>query len=218
MMNITGKKNLQGGEVVIYYPQLHWMFLFKPVVCLAVSIALFLTRETGGVWIKSASFLPILNTIYLIGILMIFILAAFYLLRKIIEFYFVYYSITNKRLIFKKGLLTSSLIDIPIEKIESIKCVQSLLGRSFNYGTIVVSGIGGGLPRFSTILKPYKVRRVLNDIIDNNRKVTVIREDLPRAVVVKKGKTGKKVPEVQYGVFVTSYPAGEREVSEKPRT
>jgi membrane protein YdbS with pleckstrin-like domain len=204
-MNLTGKKNLQKGEVVLYYPRLHWMFLIRPIVCLTVAVLLFFTKEITNTYIKSAAHLATVNTIYTIALLTIFILAALYLLRKIIEFYLVQYSITNKRLILKKGVFVSTLVDMPIEKIESIICVQSLLGRIFNYGTLLASGIGGSLPCFKTIRKPHKVRRVIYDIIEKNKKITIIREDLPKPVKVK---PVQKVPEVQYGIFVTSYPAG----------
>ncbi|GHT69005.1 hypothetical protein FACS1894110_17680 [Spirochaetia bacterium] len=216
-MDITGKKNLQKGEKAIYYPELHWMFLVKPGLCLVAAIALLITREIIASYVGSFGF-DIGNTLYKIAFIIIFILALLYMIRKVVEFYLVQYSITNKRLILKKGILTSTLVDMPIEKVESIICVQSLLGAIFNYGTILVSGVGGRLPRYSTVRRPYKVRKVINDIIDKNRKITVTREDLPKPVLVKTGKDGKQekvVQEIQYGTFVTSYPLGERSVEAK---
>jgi uncharacterized membrane protein YdbT with pleckstrin-like domain len=123
------------------------------------------------------------------------------------------YYITNKRLILKKGLFTTSLIDMPIEKVESIIVVQSLFGHIFNYGNVFVSGIGGMLPRYRSVRKPYKVRRILYKMIDKNRKITIIREDQPKPVYVREVvKEVQKEDEIQYGIFVTSYPAGERQV------
>ncbi|GHV51902.1 hypothetical protein AGMMS49579_08240 [Spirochaetia bacterium] len=216
-MDITGKKNLQKGEKAIYYPELHWIFLVKPGLCLVIAVALLITREIIASYVGSFGF-DIGNTLYQIAFIIIFILALLYMIRKVVEFYLVQYSITNKRLILKKGILTSTLVDMPIEKVESIICVQSLLGAIFNYGTILVSGVGGRLPRYSTVRRPYKVRKVINDIIDKNRKITVTREDLPKPVLVKTGKDGKQVKvvqEIQYGTFVTSYPLGERRVQAK---
>jgi uncharacterized membrane protein YdbT with pleckstrin-like domain len=210
-MNITGKKNLQKGETAIYYPELHWAFLMKPVLILALSILLLITREVTAGYVDSVRFVTV-DTVYKIVLVIFFILALLYLLWTIVEFYLVQYSITNKRLILKKGLFTSTLIDMPIERVESIICAQSILGRIFNYGTVLVSGVGGMLPRYSTIRQPHKVRRILYTIIDKNKKITITREDAPKPVFVKEGKT-RKVPEIQYGTFVTSYPAGERIVT-----
>jgi hypothetical protein len=104
-------------------------------------------------------------------------------------------------------------VDLPIDKIESVVCVQSLLGSLFSYGTVRVSGIGGMKPRYSTIRKPHKVRRIIYDIIEKNKKITIVREDLPKPVLVKEGQ--KRKPEIQYGLFVTSYPAGEQKAAGK---
>lgn len=216
-MDIIGEKNLQKGEAVLYYPESHWIVLVKPVFFLAVAVVLLITKEITAPYVTSFG-LDILNTVYNPLLIAILIAALLFLIWKIVSFYLVQYSITNKRLILKKGVLTSTLVDMPIEKVESITCVQSLLGSIFNYGTILVSGIGGKLPRYSAIRKPHKVRRVINDILDKNRKITVTREELPRPVLVKTGKDGKElkiVPEIQYGTFVTSYPLGERKVQAK---
>ncbi|GHU88766.1 hypothetical protein FACS189476_06470 [Spirochaetia bacterium] len=207
-MNITGKKNLQNGETVIYYPDLHWMFLIKPILLVAVSIVLLITKELTAayvlVWADTVDFA------YRIAVVIIFIAALIYLLWTIIEFYLVEYSITNKRLILKKGFFTSTLVDMPIEKVESIICVQSLLGRIFNYGTILVSGVGGMTPRYSTIRKPHKIRRIIYTVIDKNKMITITREEAPKPVLVKQVRR----PEIQYGTFVTSYPAGKRMLAE----
>jgi membrane protein YdbS with pleckstrin-like domain len=217
-MNMTGVKGLQKGEVVLYYPQAHWFRLIKPVLFLAVFLVLFLIlfliKEIAAKYIiESVDFVSTVNRFYKIGALTIVIVAVIYSLREIIDYYLVRYSVTNKRLILKKGAFTSSLVDLPIEKVEGIICVQSLLGRVFDYGTIVVSGVGGMLPRFSVIRRPYKVRKILYDTIDKNKNITIIREDLPKPVFIKEVKPTQREPEeAQYGIFVTSYPAGEREV------
>jgi membrane protein YdbS with pleckstrin-like domain len=206
-MNITGKKNLQKGEAVIYYPELHWMFLIKPILFFAVIFALLLTRSITAGYFSSIGFLAIVGAVYKIVLTVIFALSALYLLWKIIEFYLVQYTITNKRLILKEGLFTSTLVDLPIDRVESLVCVQSILGTVFGYGTIRVSGVGGKSPRYTTIRKPHKVRRIIYDIIERNKKITITREDSPRPVPVLV-KQAQKKPEIQYGTFITSYPAG----------
>lgn len=51
-------------------------------------------------------------------------------------------AITNKRVIAKFGLISRSTIEINLQKIESIQVKQGILGRIFNFGSIVVSGAG----------------------------------------------------------------------------
>ncbi|GHU94704.1 hypothetical protein FACS189479_07730 [Spirochaetia bacterium] len=210
-MNTTGKKNLQEGETVIYYPELHWIFLIKPIIFLAISIVLLIISKVITGYADSIGFITVNAIIYQIVLGVIFLLALLLLFRTVIEFFLVQYSITNKRLILKKGLFTSTLIDMPIEKVESIICVQSIFGRLLNYGTILVSGVGGMLPRYTTIQKPHKVRRILYTVIDKNKKITIIRKEAPKPVLVKQQV---RQPEIQYGTFVTSYPSGDRMVAE----
>jgi hypothetical protein len=46
------------------------------------------------------------------------------------------YGVANKRLITKKGMITTITIEIPIDRIESINNRQGLFGMLFNYGYI----------------------------------------------------------------------------------
>ena len=52
------------------------------------------------------------------------------------------YAITNKRIIAKFGLIRRSTIEMNIRKIESIQVEQSIFGRMFDYGSLVISGAG----------------------------------------------------------------------------
>ena len=51
-------------------------------------------------------------------------------------------AITNKRVIAKTGLFQLRTIEIFLEKIESIQVDQSVVGRMFNFGSVVISGTG----------------------------------------------------------------------------
>jgi hypothetical protein len=208
-MKITGKKHFQTGEVVLNYPKVHWIFFVNPIVCLVIAMVLLIIQEISAGYIDSVCSAAFGATPYKIIIMILVILSAVYLLWRVIAFYFIEYTVTNKRLILKKGLFISVLVDMPIEKVESLIVVQSIWGNLFNYGTIVVSGVGGRAPRFSAIRKPYKVRNIIYDIIEKNKKITILREDLPKvAAVVKQVEE----PVIQYGTFITSYPAGERKI------
>jgi uncharacterized membrane protein YdbT with pleckstrin-like domain len=208
-MNITGKKNLQKGEVAIYYPEIHRIYLIKPLLLAAAALVLFFTRGIIPRYIGLFAAIPV---IYSIVVILFLAFSVVFLLWKLFAFYMVQYTITNKRLILRKGIFTSVLVDMPIDKVESVVCLQSLLGGLFSYGTIMVSGVGGMKPCYSTIRKPHKVRRIIYDIIDKNKNITITREDSPRPVLVKQVQ---KKPDIQYGTFVTSYPADERKAAGK---
>ncbi|MDR2176838.1 MAG: PH domain-containing protein [Treponema sp.] len=207
IMTLLNEKNLQKGEVVIYSPKLHWIVLIRPILYLFISVALLII--TKSIVLSYSSVVnEVVNSIFGKVLIIDIMLLMLYLIWRIVEYCIVEYYITNKRLILKKGLFNSRLIDMPIEKVESLICSKGLLGYLLNYGTIFVSGIGGMLPRYSDIRKPYKVRRVIYDVMDKGKSITVTRENLPKPAFVKKAHEER---EIQYGTFITSYPAGERD-------
>ena len=86
-----------------------------------------------GWWI----FFGILLTPVVVGLI---ILLSVYIKYKITEL-----AITNKRVISKVGLISRRTIEMNLQKIESIQVDQSVMGRIFNYGSLVISG--GGTPQ-----------------------------------------------------------------------
>lgn len=59
-----------------------------------------------------------------------------------IEYYTTELAITNKRVIAKFGLIRRDTIEINLSKVESIQVTQGILGRIFDFGSIVISGAG----------------------------------------------------------------------------
>ena len=68
-------------------------------------------------------------------------------------------AITNKRVIAKTGLMQRRTIEMFLEKIESIQVDQSVLGRLFNFGSVVISGTGVHSAPFNNISDPLALRR-----------------------------------------------------------
>ena len=52
--------------------------------------------------------------------------------------------ITNKRLMYKQGLLARNTQEIYLNKIESMSIIQGIFGRIFDYGTVRIHGVGIG--------------------------------------------------------------------------
>ena len=77
-------------------------------------------------------------------------------------------AITNKRVIAKFGLVSRSTIEINLQKIESIQVNQGILGRIFNYGSIVVSGAGNPQAPIPGISSPLQFRRAFVDTQESN--------------------------------------------------
>ena len=68
-------------------------------------------------------------------------------------------AVTNKRVIAKTGMIERRTNEMFLEKIESIQVDQSILGRLFNFGSVVISGTGVHSAPFKNISDPLALRR-----------------------------------------------------------
>jgi len=75
---------------------------------------------------------------------------------------------SHKRVIAKFGLISRSTIEINLQKIESIQVNQGILGRIFNFGSIVVSGAGNPQAPIPGISSPLEFRRSFIDTQESN--------------------------------------------------
>jgi len=73
------------------------------------------------------------------------------------------FAVTNRRVVIKLGLISRQTLELSLAKVESIGVEQSLLGRIFGYGTIIVIGTGGTRERFDQIANPLGFRRAVMD-------------------------------------------------------
>ena len=75
-------------------------------------------------------------------------------------------AITSKRVIVKFGFIRRRTIEININKVESIQVDQEMLGRMFNYGTLVISGAGNPQAPIAGISGPMAFRKAFIEAQD----------------------------------------------------
>ena len=66
-----------------------------------------------------------------------------------------------KRVILKLGVLSTRSVELLLPKIEGIAVTQSLPGRIFGFGEIVVTGSGGTQEAFASIQAPLELRQAV---------------------------------------------------------
>ncbi len=74
-------------------------------------------------------------------------------------------AVTNKRVISKSGYFYIIANELKNEKIESVEINQSLLGRFFDYGTIILSGVGTSKVIFYSVSAPFEMKKEIEKII-----------------------------------------------------
>jgi uncharacterized membrane protein YdbT with pleckstrin-like domain len=75
-------------------------------------------------------------------------------------------AITTKRVIVKHGFVRRRTIEININKVESIQVDQEILGRLFDFGTLVISGAGNPQAPVAGISNPMEFRRAFIEAQD----------------------------------------------------
>jgi len=91
-----------------------------------------------------------LNTIFLVGVWVFGILFCWLLfiplVKAIIEtvkFNNIELAITNKRVIGKTGVVNTSSLDAPLNKVQNSSVKQTLFGKIFNYGIVKIDTAAG---------------------------------------------------------------------------
>jgi len=100
-------------------------------------------------------------TVWVFGLGLIFWVMA-YIRYKTTELAF-----TNKRVIAKFGFISRSTIELNINKVESIQVQQGILGRIFNFGTLIISGAGNPQAPILGISEPMAFRRAFMEAQDS---------------------------------------------------
>ena len=96
---------------------------------------------------------------------MFFIIGFVWIIKDLIMFFTTKLNITNKRLTGHIGLINTSQLDSPLNKISGVQIEQGLLGKIFNYGTICVTTTSTSF-KYKYIDNPNEFRTILNNQID----------------------------------------------------
>jgi uncharacterized membrane protein YdbT with pleckstrin-like domain len=82
-------------------------------------------------------------------------------------------AITTKRVVAKFGFISRNTVEINIHKVESIQIHQDVLGRIFNYGSLVIAGAGTPQAPIPGISHPMEFRRAFMEAQDQASQSTM---------------------------------------------
>ena len=153
------EKSLTEGERIVYTTRRHWVVLIGPSAGagLLALAGIALVFEKDFLWMGGVILLAVAAVIFVSG-----------LLRR----YGFEFAVTNKRVIYRKGIASISTDELFLDKIESVLVTQGLLGRWWGYGSVSVRGTGGSWEPFSYVADPLLLRRRIQEQIER-RSATV---------------------------------------------
>lgn len=101
-------------------------------------------------------------------IMTLFIL--FYILWILFELKLTEMACTNKRIIYKTGIISLKTEEIKVDKIEAIQIEQTFWGRILGYGDIIFSGTGTTKVKFCDVSNPWKIKSKIEEALDETVK------------------------------------------------
>jgi len=72
--------------------------------------------------------------------------------------------VTNKRVIFKTGIISRKSEEMKLASIETVEIDQGIFGRMLGFGNVKVSGRGTSDVLFRTVADPMAVKRAIESI------------------------------------------------------
>jgi uncharacterized membrane protein YdbT with pleckstrin-like domain len=141
---------LQPGESVRYATNIHWVS-YLPGFLLLVLAAVVYWIGHRPVAIGAARIWDWLSAI-------LFVVAAVWLFRAWFRRWTTEIAVTDRRIIFKRGFIRRYTIEMHLDKVESVDVEQSILGRIFNFGDIIIRGVGVGIEPLHNIDSPIAFR------------------------------------------------------------
>ena len=145
------RRVLQHGETIVYTTRLHWLIYIQTILLLIVSIIL------AGAAVSTSDNQSISLALGIAAVIFA-LLALSAGLRAFIRRATTELAVTDHRVIYKSGLLSRHTIEMNRDKVESVDVDQTLLGRIFGYGTVIVRGTGGSLEPIRNIDDPLNFR------------------------------------------------------------
>jgi uncharacterized membrane protein YdbT with pleckstrin-like domain len=163
------EKTLAPDERIVHRVNFNWTFSFFPVLWFAFGsapIVMYAMLQFGsgipyeelevGWWFVFAAFLT----------------GAIILINHLIILWTTEIVVTSYRFVLKEGLISRKTQEVSLNKIEEIVLQQSVWGRVFGYGRLVLRGTGVGVIELPNIDDPIEIRKIIEQAKADLRRET----------------------------------------------
>lgn len=164
LVDLNMKDMLLKDEKILLQGHIHWGIYWKSAVLtgFGLLVLIFMIFEIGA----------ILTIAGLIGL-------AYSILMK----HMLMLVLTNKRILFRYGILQVDVVDMHLKNIESVELERMLPGFILGYSNVVISGIGSRVVVIPFVANGIRFRRKFNELLVQRDE----KNNDPKIVVVEKG-------------------------------
>ena len=146
---------LQPGEQVRRISHIHWIVYWPGIAAALLAVVAYgfsETRYLPGIWRYTA---------YALALVAVVLLIKQWIQLRVTEI-----AVTDRRVIYKTGLIRRQTNEMNMDKVESVQIDQSIFGRMLDYGNVTILGTGEGFKTLRTIASPIELRNSItgNDV------------------------------------------------------
>lgn len=171
------RQSLGEDEELVHIAHFHWMYTLSAIFNIVFGVALSIGILVGAIMVEPMlpSFLrsdvnpnqgwldmvrdinPAIKILaFLVLAMGLFRYAHMMIIKATTEI-----AITNRRLVYKRGLVARYVGEMNIDRIEGVNVLQGVWGRIFNFGSVMVRGMGVGEVVLPPIEDPIKFRKAI---------------------------------------------------------
>lgn len=171
------RQSLGEDEELVHVAHFHWLYTVGAIFNIVFGAGLAIAIIVGAIMVEpilpsflqfdvppDASWLDNVRAVhpgvkilaFLVLVMGLFRYAQMMIIKATTEI-----AITNKRLVYKRGLVARYVGEMNIDRIEGVNVLQGVMGRIFNYGRLMVRGMGVGEVVLPPIEDPIKFRRAI---------------------------------------------------------
>ncbi|AEV71075.1 putative membrane protein [Mycolicibacterium rhodesiae NBB3] len=153
------EKVLAAGEHVVIHRRPHWKRLLGPILILLVVTAI---AAFGAGYVNTTDWDETAVNIVMIVIGVVWLIIVVWLvLWPFLNWWTTHFVITDRRVMFRHGLLTRSGIDIPLARINSVEFRHGVLDRVLRTGTLIIESASHDPLEFQDIPQVEQVHSLL---------------------------------------------------------
>jgi hypothetical protein len=167
------QQSLSPGEEIVCVGHFHWMYTLQAIMCMVwgligamvvIAIALAADSHFGSAVDPDAGTLDHIRQLHpgiRLGAAMVFLLGLLKFSHMMVVRASTEVAVTSSRIIYKRGLVARYVGELSIDRIEGVNVLQTVMGRIFGYGRIMVRGMGVGEVILPSLANPIEFRKAI---------------------------------------------------------
>lgn len=166
------EQSLGPNEELVHIGRFHWIYTLNAFMSIFWGVVLSIVVVVGGVIVYKHFGWLLPDTGWIEGVrnlhpgirifaFIVFVLGLLGFAQMMVIKATTEIAVTNRRLVYKRGLIARHVGEISIDRIEGVNVLQSIMGRIFNYGRLAVRGMGVGEVILPSLEDPITFRKAI---------------------------------------------------------